>query len=92
MRGISGVLSPPIKPERQGLSFAVHGWTAPKNPIQASDFRASFVDWLRGSLVDRVVEARKINEPNAGRRRRRGLKLVHSWSAKKSTDEARVQQ
>jgi hypothetical protein len=39
------------------MSFAVHGWTAPKNPIQASDFRASFVDWLRGSLVDRVVEA-----------------------------------
>jgi len=39
-----------------------------------------------------VAEARKINEPNAGRRRRRGMKLVHSWSAKKSIDEARVQQ
>ncbi len=33
--------SPLIKPERQGEKFAFHGWTAPKNPIQASDFRVS---------------------------------------------------
>ena len=33
------ISSPPMKRKRQGLSFAVHAWTPPKNPIQASDFR-----------------------------------------------------
>ena len=36
-----GAENPPIKPERQELSFAFHRWTAGKNAIQASDFRVS---------------------------------------------------
>ncbi len=36
-----------------GMSFAFHGWTARENAIQASDFRVSSVDRVRGSLADR---------------------------------------
>ena len=39
-----------------------------------------------------VADALKINELNSGTQRSRGLKLVHSSSAKKSADSARVQQ
>ncbi len=38
-------MSPPIKPERQDLSFALIGWTARETAIQASEFAA--VRWVR---------------------------------------------
>ena len=39
-----------------------------------------------------ATEARKINEPTIAALLGLPRKLVHSWSAKKSTNEARVQQ
>ena len=74
------------------MSFAFIGWTADKIAIQASDFRVSSVDRLRGLSVDCAAEARKINEPTIAALLGLPRKLVHSWSAKKSTNKARVQQ
>ena len=57
--------SPLIKPERQGMSFAVHGWTPPKNPIQASDFAVREWTGFAVHWWTAAAEARKINEVNS---------------------------
>jgi len=41
------ISSPLNERERQGVSLALIGRTAPKNPIQASDFRVSTADRCR---------------------------------------------
>jgi len=51
--------------QNQAMSLAFLERTAPKNRIQASDFRVSTVDWPRASLAnsDRLGPQKQRGEP-----------------------------
>jgi hypothetical protein len=74
------------------VSFAVHGWTLPKirsrrRILAVHEWTGFAVHWWTA-----VAKAQKINEPTIAALLGLPRKSVHSWSAKKSTDEARVLQ